>query len=128
MPMPPNLDTMVAAGKLGKKSGAGFYEYKKGKAVKNKHINYSDIKMLQDRLIYRLLNESVACYRESLVENDEMIDAGVIFGTGFAPFRGGPVQHMRDTGIETLINNINQFEKSYGERFKADSAWASLQK
>ena len=82
--------------------------------------------MLQDRLIYRLLNEAAACHREALVENAEMIDAGVIFGTGFAPFRGGPIHHSCDTGIETIVSNMNRFEESYGDRFKADAAWPSL--
>src|SRR5690606_41331219 len=60
--------------------------------------NYVPPSDLEDRLILPLLNEAVACLHEGIVESADELDAGVIFGTGFAPFRGGPVQHIRDVG------------------------------
>lgn len=124
--LPGNLDKMVADGNLGKKSGSGFYHYKKGKPIKQKIHDKSHLQEIQNRMIMRLLNETLACYREGIVENDEMIDAGVIFGTGFAPFRGGPMNHIRDTGVQELQHLIATLESKYGERFKADEAWRSV--
>jgi 3-hydroxyacyl-CoA dehydrogenase/enoyl-CoA hydratase/3-hydroxybutyryl-CoA epimerase len=125
-PLPENLETMVGSGKLGKKSGSGFYNYKKGKAVKNKKARYRKPEEVQDRLVMRLLNEATACLREGIVESDEMIDAGVIFGTGFAPFRGGPINHIRTIGVSELSNKMNVLEKAFGSRFKPDEAWQGL--
>lgn len=126
MPLPDNLESMVNAGNLGKKSGAGFYQYKNGKAVKNHKKQYANKQELQDRLVMRLLNEAMACLREGIVENDEMVDAGVVFGTGFAPFRGGPVNYLRHEGIETMLQTMNSLEKKHGVRFSPDQAWFSL--
>lgn len=125
-PLPDNLEAMVGSGKLGKKSGAGFYNYKKGKPVKNKNAHYGKPQEVQDRLVMRLLNEATACLREGIVESDEMIDAGVIFGTGFAPFRGGPINYIRSVGAGELGNKMNGLEKSFGDRFTPDEAWQSL--
>jgi 3-hydroxyacyl-CoA dehydrogenase/enoyl-CoA hydratase/3-hydroxybutyryl-CoA epimerase len=126
MPLPDNLNAMAAANKLGKKSGEGFYRYKKGKAVKNKGAPYADIRTVQDRLVMRLLNEAAACVREQIVDSDDLVDAGVIFGTGFAPFRGGPIHYIRDAGKQKLAERMEELKHEYGERFQSDTAWAGL--
>ena len=126
MPLPDNLNAMAAANKLGKKSGEGFYTYKNGKAQKNKSARYADVQKVQDRLVMRLLNEATACLREEIVESDELIDAGVIFGTGFAPFRGGPIHYIRETGKQELGDRMNELRHEYGDRFASDAAWAGL--
>jgi len=126
MELPKNLDTLVSGGQLGKKSGSGFYQYKKGRAVKNKNAHYKDIDSVQNRLVMRLLNESTACLREGIVESEELIDAGVIFGTGFAPFRGGPINYIREKGATELLGIINTLSSTYGERFKPDEGWNKL--
>ena len=53
-----------------------------------------------------MLNEAAACLREGIVEEKDLLDAGVIFGTGFAPFRGGPLNYGEHVGINTLQNNM----------------------
>ncbi len=121
--LPTNLDNMVESGKLGKKSGAGFYPYKNGKPVKQKVGDKSQLPNVQNRMIMCLLNETLACYREKIVASDEQIDAGVIFGTGFAPFRGGPMHYIRETGVDDLHKLLQSLQSQFGERFTPDPAW-----
>ena len=98
--VPESLKKQVEQGNLGVKSGAGFYQYKAGKKIKEKKQEDSsvDTQALTDRLIGRMTNESVACLREAVVADKELLDAGVIFGTGFAPFRGGPMSYAEKEG------------------------------
>jgi len=97
--LPNTLDSEVAAGKLGKKSGEGFYTWKDGKKQKTSDKEWDgDIQQLQNRLIEKLTNESQKCLDEGIVEDADLLDAGVIFGTGFAPFRGGPMNAMNEAG------------------------------
>ncbi len=91
------LDQMVAAGKLGKKSGEGFYPWKDGKPVKTvpeQPYAAFELERLGRELVEPLIRECEQCRDEKIVESADLVDAGVIFGTGFAPFRGGPL-HFR---------------------------------
>src|SRR5262245_27633656 len=88
------LDRMVAAGKLGKKSGEGFYVWKDGKAQKaklEKPWDKGELERLGRELVDPLIREAERVRDEKIVESADLVDAGVIFGTGFAPFRGGPL-------------------------------------
>jgi len=91
---PAQLEQLVAAKYLGRKSGRGFYEWRDGKPIKPAADARQPPSDVTDRLILPMLNESVACLRERVVEEADLLDAGVIFGTGFAPFRGGPLRTL----------------------------------
>ena len=124
MKMPENLQKLLDQGRLGKKSGAGYYTYKKNKPDKpaiDKKTHLPDD--ITDRLILRLINESVACLREKVVANGDLLDAGMIFGTGFAPFRGGVIHYMHDQSPATLLSTMQQLATQYGERFTPDEGW-----
>jgi 3-hydroxyacyl-CoA dehydrogenase / enoyl-CoA hydratase / 3-hydroxybutyryl-CoA epimerase len=128
--VPAKLQEMVKAGNLGKKSGQGFYEYKNGKKVSAKESGSSPISNedITDRLVLRMVNESVACLREGVVDDKDLLDAGMIFGTGFAPFRGGPIHYAEARGTDDVMKRLHDLEKQCGERFKADAGWDILTK
>ena len=91
---PNKLEEMVAAGKLGKKSGEGFYVWKDGKPEKAEPATPFDkfeLERLGRELVDSLIREADKVREEKVVESADLVDAGVIFGTGFAPFRGGPL-------------------------------------
>ncbi|MGB5259291.1 MAG: 3-hydroxyacyl-CoA dehydrogenase NAD-binding domain-containing protein [Gammaproteobacteria bacterium] len=125
--IPERLKRLVADGKLGKKSGAGFYVWKRGRAVKPKAGTGNwNMEEITNRLVLRLLNESVSCVREQVVSDPDLLDAGMIFGTGFAPFRGGPLHHLDAVGADRLMKQLTELEKLRGERFAADPGWQQL--
>ena len=126
LPIPAALQAPPEAGKRGKKDGQGMYAWENGKARKPElPKDYRAPDDLEDRLILPLLNEAVACLHDGVVTDADLLDAGVIFGTGFAPFRGGPIQHIRDTGADVLLARLNALQATHGDRFAARAGWDS---
>lgn len=124
--IPERLEKMVEAGDLGKKSGKGFYSYKKGKPVKSKSEIIGSLKAIEDRLILRYLNESVACLRETVIDDADLLDAGMIFGTGFAPFYGGPMHFISGQDSKAISEKFKDLESKHGSRFKMDKGWLNI--
>ncbi len=89
---PEKLKTLVEAKQLGKKSGKGYYTWVDGKAQKNRDAA-TPVQGLADRLIKPYLEEAQRALREGIVADADLLDGGAIFGTGFAPFRGGPMHY-----------------------------------
>ncbi len=117
----------VEPGKRGKKDGQGLYKWVDGKPVKPEvPKDYRAPADLEDRLVLPLLNEAVACLHDGVVADADLLDAGVIFGTGFAPFRGGPIQYVRETGVEALLARLKALQASHGERFAPRPGWDAL--
>ena len=125
--VPDRLANMVENKQLGRKSGSGFYEWQDGKVVKPPEDNSDLTPDIGDRLILPMLNEAVACLHEGVVSDADLLDAGVIFGTGFAPFRGGPLQYARDRGISGVLQTMERFAADYGDRFRPHAGWSELQ-
>ncbi len=120
--IPKALLDKVEQKQLGKKTSKGFYTYHKGKKQTQRidcAISIS-VENIADRLIYRMLNESARCLSEGIVEDADMLDAGMVFGTGFAPFRGGPMQYIKTVGIEQVRARFKVLQEQYGGRFEAD--------
>ena len=124
LPIPAALASPPEAGKRGKKDGQGLYKWVDGRAQKPEIPgDYKAPDDLEDRLILPFLNEAVAALHEGVVADAELLDAGVIFGTGFAPFRGGPIQYIRDTGTEPLLARLKALQDKHGNRFAPRPGW-----
>jgi 3-hydroxyacyl-CoA dehydrogenase/enoyl-CoA hydratase/3-hydroxybutyryl-CoA epimerase len=122
--LPAGIADKVEGGNRGKKDGQGFYVWKDGKPEKPKvDSSYHAPNDLEDRLILPMLNEAVACLHDGVVADADLLDAGVIFGTGFAPFRGGPIQYIRATGAGVLREKLEALAQTHGARFAPKQGW-----
>jgi 3-hydroxyacyl-CoA dehydrogenase/enoyl-CoA hydratase/3-hydroxybutyryl-CoA epimerase len=126
--IPEALQSPPEQGKRGKKDGQGIYQWeqaeKGGKPVKPEvPKDYKPPEDLEDRLILPLVNEAVACLHDGVVADADLLDAGVIFGTGFAPFRGGPIQYVRETGVDALLQRLQLLQAHHGPRFAPRPGW-----
>ncbi len=90
---PRRLQELLDTGKLGKKTGEGFYRWEKGKAVKGPADPVDD--GLVNRVMAPYLDEAKKAVDDGVVADADLADAGLIFGTGFAPFRGGPLHYLK---------------------------------
>jgi 3-hydroxyacyl-CoA dehydrogenase/enoyl-CoA hydratase/3-hydroxybutyryl-CoA epimerase len=121
--VPEVLVKLVEQKKLGRKSAEGFYVWQDGRPVKSQAPQFAVPADLEDRLILPMLNEAVACLREGIIEDGDLLDAGAIFATGFAPFRGGPLHYAKERGIANVTARLEELSQRYGERFRPDPGW-----
>jgi len=127
-PTPAWLRDKVASGELGRKTGRGFYVWKDGKAEKPP-VSSPEVQPtpeMIDRLILPMSNVCVACLREGIVDNADVVDGAMIFGTGYAPFRGGPLNYARTRGAENVASTLRALAEKFGARFTPDAGWDSF--
>lgn len=121
------LEKLNADKRLGKKGKLGFYIHGEKRAVVDEKV-YSliDVKgsgsvskeeMIQ-RMTYPMINEAAMCLAEGIVSSVDDIEIGMIFGTGFPPFRGGLMRYADSEGIEKIVNTLETYSQKFGVRFK----------
>ncbi|MEO6053545.1 MAG: 3-hydroxyacyl-CoA dehydrogenase NAD-binding domain-containing protein [Chthoniobacterales bacterium] len=130
MQMPQFFSQMLKNGWRGKKSGTGFYKYTKSKTEKNPNITTLQTKTvavamskeeIQQRLVFAMINEASRCLTEDVVAEAQDIDFAMIFGTGFAPFRGGLLRYADAVGIDEVVKRLGQFSEAGATRFTPGS-------
>jgi 3-hydroxyacyl-CoA dehydrogenase/enoyl-CoA hydratase/3-hydroxybutyryl-CoA epimerase len=119
------LRDKVEQKKLGNKTGEGFYVWKEGQPVKAPGAPAPDPDMA-DRLLLPMVNTCVALLREGVSDDPDVIDGAMIFGAGFAPFRGGPLHYARQRGAADIKAKLEALALAHGDRFKPDVGWDSL--
>ncbi len=128
VPMNDTLELMIAKGWLGKKSGRGFYEFAKGAREKpSGDVGFlqqegaarsQDSATILDRMVLIMVNEAARCLEEGVVDSPEDVDFGMIFGTGFAPFRGGPLRHADSMGVAEAVKRLRALQKNVAPHFE----------
>ena len=112
----PLLERMVTEGKLGKKSGQGFYTHGTGGRKKCPVIHDpAVVEHVQHRLALLLANEAARCAKEGLTRDPSDIDLAMILGTGYPPFRGGPLTWMHDLGEDNATVELRMLQHSTPE-------------
>lgn len=119
------LREKVASGELGRKAGKGFYDWKEGKADRTPAAPNlpQPTPEMTDRLILPMSNVCVAALREGIVDNADVVDGAMIFGTGYAPFRGGPLNYARTRGADNVAAALRTLADKFGGRFAPDPGW-----
>lgn len=124
----PVFQRLYEDGRLGKKSGKGFYSYKGEKKEVDSAVYrlVADLRQpgtpmapadLQDRMVLLMLNEAAVCLSEGLVRSPRDVDAGLVFGTGFPPFRGGLLRYADQRGLASMVERMEAFATRFGDRF-----------
>ena len=125
MEVPDKLREFVRLGQLGRKSGQGFYRYNaRGRRESPPPDKTAADIPITERLVLRLLNEAMACLREGVVGDADAVDAGMVYGTGFAPFLGGPMSYIDSLGVTGISHSLHRLSQEYGPRFKPDAGWS----
>jgi len=127
MQTPDVFSQLLDAGIKGKKSGKGFYEYRNGRVAGVNRIvlglREAEDKaglareQLQERMVLLMINEAARCLEERIVEDPRDVDFAMIMGTGFAPFRGGPLRYADTVGIGRITEDLQRLSKSREPQF-----------
>ncbi|MFP4274224.1 MAG: 3-hydroxyacyl-CoA dehydrogenase family protein, partial [Paracoccaceae bacterium] len=124
--IPDRLRELVEQGHTGKKAGRGFYDWSDGPPEPGKAESGAAPDDLTDRLILPMCDACVECLRRQVVRDEDDIDAAMIFATGFAPFRGGPMRYARSLGPAAARDRLAALAEAHGERFRPDEGWRDL--
>ena len=130
------LDRMLAAGRLGRKNGRGFYRYRKGRKAGPDAAVYgmlgarasesASAELVERRLVFAMLNEAAMACAEDVVRSARDGDIGAIYGIGFPAFRGGPLRLIDDLGASKVVSTLQELEDQYGERFRPAPALVEM--
>lgn len=127
MHVPVLLGKMLEAGLLGRKAGKGFYVHNKGKepqpnreavALRTKGERKFGREELQRRMVLLMVNEAARCLQEGIVESAGDVDFGMVMGTGFAPFRGGPLRYADSVGVKKVADELSSLASTAGQHFE----------
>jgi 3-hydroxyacyl-CoA dehydrogenase/enoyl-CoA hydratase/3-hydroxybutyryl-CoA epimerase len=119
------LSLLVAAGRLGKKTGAGFYRYHNeraapdpevGSLVRAKRRSFDPGEAVE-RALSLMVAEAARCLDESIVRGPGDLDLAMVMGTGFPPFRGGLLRYAEGYGLERLASDLEKWRARKGLRF-----------
>lgn len=120
-----DLRARVERGDLGKKTGRGFYDWSDGTPHPDADLDTAPDD-LTDRLILPMLNACVEVLREGVARDADQLDAAMIFATGWAPFRGGPMHYAKARGVDDVTGSLRKLEERHGARFFPDPGWSNL--
>ena len=132
----PALEKLLAAGRLGRKNGRGFYRHRGRKREPepevrsllglNRERTAPTTDLLMERMVYAMVNESARCVEEGIVTDAGKVDLALIFGAGFPPFRGGPLRHADRVGISKIHQRLMALHAEKGPRFEPSALLARL--
>ncbi len=123
-------EALAAAGRLGRKSGRGFYDYQGGKRASASSQAYELLGVtpgktspagqdeIESRLVFSMINEAAYCMAEEVVASASKLDLAMIFGTGFPPFRGGLLRHADSLGSSRVLAALEDLASRLGTRFQ----------
>lgn len=124
---PPAVQTLLADERLGRKNGRGFYRYQNGhkngvdpavsRLIGAKLREGVSPVMVEQRLVYAMLNEAAMAAAEGVVRSHRDGDIGAIYGIGFPPYRGGPLRMVADVGPAKVAEMLTLLKMEFGERF-----------
>jgi 3-hydroxyacyl-CoA dehydrogenase/enoyl-CoA hydratase/3-hydroxybutyryl-CoA epimerase len=130
------LAKMLAADRLGRKNGRGFYRYRDGHKAGVDQAVYEllgarpgesvDADLVERRLVYAMLNEAAAAWSEQVVRSPRDGDIGAVYGIGFPAFRGGPLRMIDDLGAARVVETLHDLQDAFGQRFRPAPALAEM--
>ena len=135
MPSPRVLAQMLKAGLLGRKSERGFYLHSSKDPKVNPALSLFQEKdwaknfgreELQERMALLMVNEAARCLEEQIVTEPSDVDFAMIMGTGFAPFRGGPLRYAESLGLERVVEAMKRLEDTGASYFSPCSLLRKL--